>query len=62
MLTPEQLESVTRRLREEAERAAALPQCVHCGQRCDPPFGNGTRCLPCSARPTGECMRTVINV
>lgn len=37
----------------EAEEAAAV-KCLRCFHRADEPYGNGTLCMVCAARPTGE--------
>ena len=47
------------RLLEEDE--ADYPRCFMCGWRCDPPHGNGVRCLVCTAKPTGLDMAQIIN-
>ena len=60
MLTDEQHAEMERILKELAEKARAAPACFLCGHRCDPPFGDGKKCMVCASRPTGECMSMMI--
>lgn len=59
METPEGLAAFKAELDEYAEKARNAPRCF-CGDRCDPPFGDGQMCMVCRARPTAECMRIIV--
>jgi len=55
---PEFWENLNHQMEENLAKAA---KCLNCHLRCDPPFGDGVRCLECASRPTAACMRTIVH-
>ncbi len=47
-------------LRREIEEDNAKAVKCFCGNRCDPPFGNGHECIVCSAKPTAKCLSIIV--
>ncbi len=45
--------------RKEEEDFAKAPKCF-CGDRCDPPFGDGKMCHICRAKPTAQDMQIIV--
>ncbi len=54
--SPTFIEELRRRQEEDFAKA---PKC-YCGERCDPPFGDGKKCLVCNSKPTGDDMSIIV--
>ncbi len=53
---PEFIEKLRRQLEEDTARAV---KCI-CGSRCDPPFGDGKKCMVCLSMPTAKDMSIIV--